>query len=132
MECLLIISHVDVGDVPNTPAHNHLDNNVEVEIKTIVNKIKTAAKKCNDGTRNVIVNQIGNLLDEASVNFPSISIITRSIQYIKANKLEDFSDLHDLKTLQIPHVYTVTFWRMTTIIEEILSSYLLLRQIYHF
>ena len=98
MECLLIISHVDVGDVPNTPAHNHLDNNVEVEIKTTVNKIKTAAKKCNDGTRNVIVNQIGNLVDEASVNFPSISIITRSVQYIKANKLEDFSNLHDLKT----------------------------------
>ena len=61
------------------PAHNHLANNVEVEIKTTVNKINAAAKKCKDGTRNVIVNQIGNLSYEASAYFPSISSVTRSV-----------------------------------------------------
>ena len=73
------------------PAHNHLANNVEVEIKTTVNKINTAAKKCEDGTRNVIVNQIGNLSDEASAYFPSISSVIRSVQYIEANILEAFA-----------------------------------------
>lgn len=88
--------------------HNHAPDPVNVEVRQVVNDIRDSANKSNDSTSKVITETLGTISDEAAAQLPSSSSLTRIVQNVRQNNIQDFPVSMEIEGFIVPDLYKVT------------------------